>query len=172
MHLELTLQKIFSSLSMNLQITSQKLTIVFISSLHNDIDVGDISGGLPEWGDDKMNFIKSQNLIYFYDDGVSGEWPDGKTGFFGVMILKTPEVNGTELGITDMHYMLYDDDDLPTKIQFNMGIMSSDPDLYNSPVGNKYFHLGSNPDIFISMIRLQFLHQVWIFKVTFHRGHI
>ncbi len=75
------------------------LMIVFILDLHNDIDVGDISGGLPEWGDDKVSFIKSQNLVYFYDDGVSGEWPDGTTGYFGMMMLKTPEVNGIEPGI-------------------------------------------------------------------------
>ena len=115
--------------------------------LHNDIDVGDISGGLPEWGDDKMNFIKSQNLIYFYDDGVSDEWPGGKTGFFGVMILKTPEVNGAQLGITDMHYMLYDDDNISDQDSIQYGYMSSDPNLYNSPVGDKYFHLGNNTNL-------------------------
>ena len=115
--------------------------------LHNDIDVGDISGGLPEWGDDKMNFIKSQNLVYFYDDGVSGEWPDGKTGFFGVMMLKTPEINGTQLGVTDMHYMLYDDDELSDNDSVQYQYMSSDSNLYNSPDGNKYFHIGNNSDI-------------------------
>ncbi len=115
--------------------------------LHNDIDVGDVSGGLPEWGDDKMNFIKSRNLIYFYDDGISGEWPDGKTGFFGVMMLKTPEINGTQLGITDMHYMLYDDDNLSDKDSIQYQYMTSDPNLYNSPDGNKYFHVGNNSDI-------------------------
>ena len=115
--------------------------------LHNDIDVGDISGGLPEWGDDKMNFIKSKNLIYFYDDGLSGEWPDGKTGFFGVMMLKTPEVGGVQLGITDMHYMLYDDDNISDVDSVQYGYMSSDSSLYNSPDGGKYFHIGNNSDI-------------------------
>lgn len=115
--------------------------------LHNDIDVGDISGGLPEWGDDKMNFIKSRNLIYFYDDGISGEWPDGKTGMFGVMMLKTPEVNGSQLGITDMHYMLYNDDEISDKDTVQYGYMSSDPNLYNSSGGSKYFHVGNNSNI-------------------------
>jgi len=115
--------------------------------LHNDIDVGDISGGLPEWGDDKMNFIKEKNLIYFYDDGISGEWPDGKTGMFGVMMLKTPKVNGTQLGITDMHYMLYNDDEISDKDSVQYGYMSSDPNLYNSPAGSKYFHVGNNSNI-------------------------
>ena len=127
--------------------TSQNTYDSLYFHLHNDIDVGDISGGLPEWGDDKMNFIKSQNLIYFYDDGVSGEWPDGKTGFFGVMMLKTPEINGTQLGVTDMHYMLYDDDNLSDIDSIQYGFMSSDPDLYNSSIGNKYFHPGSNGNL-------------------------
>ncbi len=127
--------------------TSQNTYDSLYFHLHNDIDVGDISGGLPEWGDDKMNFIKSQNLIYFYDDGVSGEWPDGKTGFFGVMMLKTPEINGTQLGITDMHYMLYDVDNNSDNDTIQYGYMSSDSNLYNSPNGDKYFHVGNNSNI-------------------------
>ncbi|MEO8233231.1 MAG: hypothetical protein ABI638_13185, partial [Ignavibacteriota bacterium] len=89
----------------------------------------------------------SQNLIYFYDDGVSGEWPGGKTGFFGVMMLRTPEINGTELGVTDMHYMLYDDDNLADKDTIQYGFMSSDPDLYNSSIGSKYFHPGTTGNL-------------------------
>lgn len=115
--------------------------------LHSDIDVGDVSGGLPEWGDDKVNFIKSQNLVYFYDDGFSGEWPDGKTGFFGVMFLKTPEVNGIEPGLTDFHYMLYNDDNISDIDTIQYGFMSSSPSLYNSPVGNKYFHVASSSNL-------------------------
>lgn len=127
--------------------TSQNTYDSLYFHLHNDIDVGDVSGGLPEWGDDKMDFVKSRNLVYFYDDGVSGEWPDGKTGFFGVMLLKTPEVDGTQLGITDMHYMLYDDDNISDNDSVQYGYMSSDSSLYNSPDGSKYFHIGNNSDI-------------------------
>ena len=36
-------------------------------------------------------------------------------------------------GVTDMHYMLYDDDNLADKDTIQYGFMSSDPDLYNSP---------------------------------------
>ncbi len=127
--------------------TSQNSYDSLYFGLHNDIDVGDISGGLPEWGDDKVNFLPAQNMIYFYDDGVSGEWPDGKTGFFGVMMLKTPEVNGTELGITDFHYMLYDDDNISDIDSVQYGFMSSDPDLYNSAIGGKYFHLTNSSNL-------------------------
>lgn len=117
----------------------------FYFSLYVDIDVGNVEGGTPEYNDDRIDFIKDQNLIYFFDDGISSEWPGGKTGYFGAMFNKTPEVNGIELGVTDMHYNIYNDDyDIDT-VQY--GIMSSDPDLYNSSIGPKYFHIGGNPDL-------------------------
>lgn len=113
--------------------------------LYSDIDVGNVSGGTPEYGDDKIDFIKEKNLVYFFDDGVSSEWPGGKTGFFGVALLKTPEVNGQMLGLTDMHYNLYDDDLDIDSVQY--GIMSSSPSLYNSSLGPRYFHIGNNTNL-------------------------
>jgi len=117
----------------------------FYFSLYVDCDIGNVEGGTPEYNDDKLDYIKEKNLIYFFDDGISSEWPGGKTGYFGAMFNKTPKVNGIELGVTDMHYNIYNDDyDIDT-VQY--GIMSSDPDLYNSSVGSKYFHIGGNPDL-------------------------
>ncbi|MFZ1281345.1 MAG: hypothetical protein WAR59_10940 [Ignavibacteriaceae bacterium] len=115
--------------------------------LHNDIDVGDVSGGLPEWGDDKASFIKERNLVYFYDDGVSGEWPDGTTGYIGIMLLKTPEVNGIEPGLTDFHYMLYNDDNISDIDSIQYGFMSSSPGLFNSAVSSRYFHVANSSNI-------------------------
>lgn len=111
-------------------------------SLYTDIDIGNISGGVPEYDDDKINFLKEKNFVYFYDaDNYSAEWPGGKVGMMGVAFLQTPEVNGVQPGITDMHYNLYyDDRDIDT-VQY--GIMSSSRGLYNSTLGSKYFHLGS-----------------------------
>jgi hypothetical protein len=114
-------------------------------SLYTDMDLGNISGGVPEYDNDKIDFIKEENFVYFYDNGQSSEWPGGKVGRIGVAFLKTPEVNGVELGITDMHYNLYDDDRDEDSVQY--GIMSSSTTLFNSSLGSKYFHLGSNPDI-------------------------
>ncbi len=125
--------------------TSQSSHEGLYFGLHNDIDVGNISGGDPEYGDDKVDFIKEMNLIYFYDDGLSNEWPDGKTGFFGIMFLQTPKVNGTELGLTDFHYMLFNDDEIADKDTIQYGFMSSSRSLYNSSVGGKYFHV-SDPN--------------------------
>lgn len=112
-------------------------------SLYTDIDIGNVSGGVPEYDDDKIDFIKNKNFVYFYDsDNYSSEWPNGKVGMMGVAFLRTPKVNGVELGITDMHYNLYFDDRDVDSIQY--GIMSSSPTLFNSSLGSKYFHLGSN----------------------------
>ncbi len=125
--------------------TSNKKIEDLFFGLYNDIDIGDASGGIAEYKDDKLNFIKEKNLIYFYDDGKTTEWQDGKTGFFGVALLKTPEVNGVELGITDMHYSLYDDDlDIDT-VQY--GILSSSKSLYNSSLSSRFFHLGDNTSL-------------------------
>ncbi len=115
--------------------------------LYTDIDVGNISGGDPEYGDDKLDYNAEKNVVYFFDDGLSNEWPDGKTGYFGVAFLKTPVVGGVEPGITDMHYNLYDDDlDIDT-VQY--GIMASTQSLYNSSIGPRFFHPGNNPSIHI-----------------------
>ncbi len=116
-------------------------------AMYCDIDVGNVSGGVPEYADDKIGFIKEKNFLYFYDSkGYSREWPDGKTGYFGIAFLRTPEINGQQSGITDMHYNLYDDDRDIDSIMY--GIMSSDLKLFNNPVlGPKYFHIGSSGNI-------------------------
>lgn len=114
-------------------------------NMYTDMDIGDVSGGDPEWGDDKMNMDLSRNLVYFYDDGISTEWPSGKTGQIGVTFLQTPKVNGIELGATDIHYNLYDDDRDQDTVLY--GIMSSAASLYNSSDRNKYFHIGGNTSL-------------------------
>jgi hypothetical protein len=117
-------------------------------AMYTDIDVGNVSGGDPEYEDDFIDFDKDNNFLYFYDDGVSNEWPDGTTGYFGLTFLSTPEINGVQLGITDMHYYLWFDDENQDFDTLQYGIMSSDPALYNSNVGSRYFHLGANfPDL-------------------------
>jgi hypothetical protein len=114
-------------------------------NMYSDIDVGDVSGGDPEWGDDKINIDRSKNLVWFYDDGISTEWPSGKTGQIGVTYLQTPKVNGVELGVTDIHYNLYDDDRDQDTVLY--GIMSSAASLYNSVDRNRYFHIGSSSNL-------------------------
>ncbi len=110
-------------------------------NLYSDIDIGDASGGAPEYGDDKLGFDLDRNFVYFYDDGVTTEWPSGKTGYFGVALLRTPKINGKELGLTDLHYNLYDDDTDIDSVQY--GIMASTPGLIKSSFGPKFFHPGT-----------------------------
>lgn len=114
--------------------------------MYMDIDVGNISGGVAEYNDDKLGFNKERNFAFFYDSkGFSSEWPGGKSGYFGMAFLKTPMINGQMAGITDMHYNLYDDDRDIDSIQY--GLMSSSPGLYNSSLGNRYFHLGNQSSL-------------------------
>jgi len=113
--------------------------------LYADIDVGNISGGVAEYDDDFVDFDKANELLYFYDDGVSTEWPDNKTGVFGIAFLRTPDIDGKMAGITDMHYNLYFDDRDIDSVQY--GIMSSSTSLYNSSLGDAYFHTGGNSNL-------------------------
>lgn len=114
-------------------------------NMYTDIDVGDVSGGDPEWGDDKLNIDRSKNLVYFFDDGISTEWPSGKTGQIGFTMLQTPKVNNVELGVTDIHYSLYDDDRDQDTVLY--GVMSSAASLYNSADRNRYFHIGNSTNL-------------------------
>ena len=57
----------------------------------------------------------------------------------------TPQTTQLQSGVTDFHYNLYEDDvDIDT-VQF--GIISSSEGLYNSNIGDKYFHPGNTGNI-------------------------
>jgi hypothetical protein len=107
----------------------------------------DIGGYDQEYGDDRYVFDKKWGRVYGYDvNGWSSEW-NGPTAVFGLMMMRTPKVNGKELGITDLHWCTYDDDNInDNNIEF--GRMASTQSLYESANGPKYFHLGANaPDL-------------------------
>ena len=114
-------------------------------NLYMDEDVGDADGGAPEYDDDLVGIDTSRNLAYMYDSkGYSLDW-NTKTGYMGTAFLKTPLVNGKELGMTDCHYLIYDYDvDIDT-IQYDY--MSGSRALYNSSLGSKYFHVASGQNI-------------------------
>ncbi len=115
-------------------------------NLYCDIDIGNISGGAPEYADDKVGFSKERNLLYFYDSGYSSEWPGNKTGQFGIALLRTPQINGSELGATDMHYNREEHDIDRDDIQY--AILSGDTSFLGIPelFGN-FFHTGSGHDL-------------------------
>ena len=114
-------------------------------NIYLDEDVGDGSGGVPEYEDDMVAIDPENNLVYMYDsDGFSQDW-NGPTGYMGITYLKTPEVNGEELGMTDAHYLVYDYDIDVDTIQY--GVISSSRSLYNSSLSSKYFHVASGQNI-------------------------
>ena len=126
--------------------SNKRLDNVYFA-MYADIDVGNISGGLPEYSDDKVGFDKKTGYMYFYDDGISNEWPGGKTGYFGVSIMRTPKINGVEKGVTDFHYFLYNDDEDRDLDTIQYGLMASSRSLYESNLGPKYFHLGNSSNL-------------------------
>lgn len=122
--------------------------------LYMDLDIGNLSGGVAEWQDDMVAIDRGRQLVTFSDTkGYSREWLTqsggfATTGYFGMTLLETPEVNGKRLGITDFHFNtngLDDDQDIDSVLY---GILSSAPSLYASPFSSWYFHPGANlPDI-------------------------
>jgi hypothetical protein len=114
-------------------------------AMYLDIDAGNVSGGDPEWGDEKIGFDKELQLMYDYDaDNYTSEWPGNIPGEMGIAFLRTPKVNDKELGITDLHWFLYDDFNVLDVDTVQYGIMSSAKSLFNSAVGAKFFHPGAN----------------------------
>ncbi len=108
--------------------------------MYLDADIGG-SESAVDYANDKLTFDKSLERVVYYDNGTSVQW-GGPTGKFGFLMLHTPSVNGVELGITDLHYLRYDDDVDIDSIQY--GVYSSAPSLYASRYGQKYFHPGAN----------------------------
>ena len=108
--------------------------------MYMDFDIG---GYTTEYGDDRYTFDKKWNRVYGYDvDGWSDEWKT-PTGVFGLMMMRTPKINGVEAGITDLHWCTYDDDNINDE-DLEYGRMASTQSLYSSVNGPRYFHLGAN----------------------------
>jgi hypothetical protein len=108
--------------------------------MYIDTDVGG-SESAVDYANDKLAFDKSLERVVYYDAGTSVQW-GGSSGRFGFLMLQTPKINGVEAGITDLHYLRYDDDiDIDT-VQY--GIYSSAPYLYDSRMKSTYFHPGAN----------------------------
>jgi hypothetical protein len=112
--------------------------------MYVDADVGGSESAL-DYANDRLAFDKALERVVYYDAGTSVQW-GGPSGRFGFLMLRTPEVNGVERGITDLHYLRYDDDIDIDSVQY--GIFSSSPSLKASRYGPTYFHPGANaPDI-------------------------
>jgi hypothetical protein len=108
--------------------------------MYVDADVGG-SESAVDYANDKLAFDKSLERVVYYDAGTSVQW-GGSSGRFGFIMLHTPKINGAEAGITDMHYLRYDDDIDIDSVQY--GVYSSSPSLYASRYSSAYFHPGAN----------------------------
>jgi len=110
--------------------------------LYGDIEPGGYDDA-ADYNYIRIAFDKKWNRIYAYNTHArSVEW-NAPIGVFGLMMLQTPKVNGVELGATDAHWCLYNDEKTDDdNIQF--GRMASTQSLFQSSVGSKFFHLGKN----------------------------
>ena len=110
--------------------------------VYADISCGG-SDKVEDYGHRRMVFDRSLNRLYLYKStGVSFQWSGAPAGYFGVILMQTPKVNGKQLGITDWHYNHYADDQDQDWVQY--GILSSSPDLFADLLGPKFFHPGAN----------------------------
>ncbi|NUQ82547.1 MAG: hypothetical protein HUU10_13115 [Bacteroidetes bacterium] len=104
-----------------------------------DVDVGNLPDGDPEYADDIINVDHQTQTLFFFDDGKSIETRDSTTSFVGLSVISTTPTNEGKTGLTDWHYLLYDDFFDDDQMIFN--VLSSSPVLYNSADGSRYFHL-------------------------------
>jgi hypothetical protein len=108
---------------------------------------GDIEPGGYDDANDynyiRIAFDKKWNRIWAYNTHPrSVEW-NSPIGVFGLVMVQTPKVNGVQLGATDAHWCLYNDEKTDDdNIEF--GRMASTQSLFQSSVGSKFFHLGKN----------------------------
>ena len=124
--------------------TSKKTYDSVYFGMYLDADVGG-SESAVDYANDRLALDRSLQRVVYYDNGTSVQW-GGPSGRFGFIMLRTPMVNGAEHGITDLHYMRYDDDFDVDSVQY--GIFSSAPSLKASRYGPSYFHPGANaPDL-------------------------
>ena len=119
---------------------SQQTYDSLVFGMYIDSDVGG-SESAVDYANDKLMFDKSLERVVYYDAGTSVQW-GGSSGRFGFIMFESPKINGVMAGITDLHYMRYDDDIDIDSVQY--GIYASSPSLYSSKYKDTYFHPGAN----------------------------
>jgi hypothetical protein len=109
--------------------------------MYSDFDIGNTPGADPEYEDDIIGYDEDIDLLYFYDDGETADWPGGTTGHFGLTYISTPEKNGQEPGLTDWHYNLWQDTPLwDDNDDFLYGVFTGDYDLVPQENHAQFFH--------------------------------
>lgn len=111
--------------------------------LYHDFDIGNDLGGVNDYADDMLEFDAANDFIIVSDaDQNSPEW-NSAPGMMGIVLLESPQLNGTMAGITDMHYRRFEDKD-----DTQMALLSSNLDYLPAGVNPlTFFNTGNSSDI-------------------------
>lgn len=109
--------------------------------MYSDFDIGNRPGtDYPGYLNDRMKLDDDLDFFYYFDNGFSPDW-GGPTGYFGLTWVSTPEVNGQRLGMTDLHYNLWQDTPLlDENDDWFYGVYTSNYDMVPQELWPKFFH--------------------------------
>lgn len=138
-------------------------------AMYLDFDIGNVSGGDPEYLDDVLGFDEGNAFVTLRDrENYSAEW-GGATGIIGMTFLETPMLQDTMAGVTELHYNLASNDIDDDSLQ--MVILSSNADYLpsNFPLEN-YVHTGSDGNTHIDDVNLIDPSQLTEYVITMSSG--
>ena len=109
--------------------------------MYSDFDIGNRPGtDYPGYLNDRMRLDKDLDFFYYFDNGFSPDW-GGPTGMFGLTWVSTPEINGQQLGMTDLHYNLWQDTPiLDENPDWFYGVYTSNYDMVPEELWPQFFH--------------------------------
>lgn len=109
--------------------------------MYSDFDIGNRAGtDYAGYLNDRMGLDEDLDFFYYFDNGFSPDW-GGPTGHFGLTWISTPEVNGQRLGMTDLHYNLWQDTPLlDENPDWFYGVWTSNYDMVPEELWPQFFH--------------------------------
>ena len=109
--------------------------------MYSDFDIGNRAGtDYAGYLNDRMKLDEDLDFFYYFDNGFSPDW-GGSTGYFGLTWVSTPEINGQQLGMTDLHYNLWQDTPLlDENDDWFYGVYTSNYDMVPEELWPQFFH--------------------------------
>lgn len=109
--------------------------------MYSDFDIGNRPGtDYAGYLNDRIGLDKDLDFFYYFDNGFSPDW-GGPTGHFGLTWISTPEVNGQQLGMTDLHYNLWQDTPLlDENPDWFYGVWTSNYDMVPEELWPQFFN--------------------------------
>ncbi|MCH8566958.1 MAG: hypothetical protein LAT67_01785 [Balneolales bacterium] len=109
--------------------------------MYSDFDIGNRPGtDYAGYLNDRMKLDEDLDFFYYFDNGFSPDW-GGPTGHFGLSWVSTPEINGEQLGMTDLHYNLWQDTPLLDEDpNWFYGVYTSNYDMVPEELWPSFFH--------------------------------